>query len=228
MSNTIGLHSLGVADLGVASLGCTNLGGSTASAPKGIAANVLASMDLSLREALISWHYPLVQLADAGMTVEKFNTLLSDNYPRYKDGLRDLSGNGHHLTIYNMDGEDGGCMTDEGLYFDGEDDRAYAYGFPTELTSICVLADSILYSTSSYCELSGSSSSQKGWILNYSYGGKRVTSFGATRTNITQHNTIVKTIQKEATIWDIWRKGWWFVLLALLIGLTLGVWFVHK
>lgn len=83
---------------------------------------LLNSMPPTLRQSLVCWFDPKYQ----GLT----NDDLMDNYPRYIGGLVDLSGNGHDITLCNMDGEDGGHVTEDGfLVFDGNDD----YGFRDEI-----------------------------------------------------------------------------------------------
>lgn len=82
---------------------------------------ILAQMDNDmpgLRDSLVCWYDPRLQ----GLTNEQ----LADNYPTYVNGLRDLSGNGRHMTLYGMKGTSGNGMIDAdgNLVFDGIDDYA--------------------------------------------------------------------------------------------------------
>lgn len=89
---------------------------------------ILARMDAEmpgLRDSLVCWYCPKLQLADDGMTAEEFNDILAEEYPQYDGGLRDLSGNGLNMTLYGFDGAGGGSINEFGqLTFDGVDDWA--------------------------------------------------------------------------------------------------------
>ena len=73
----------------------------------------------------IAWYSPKRQ----GIT----NEYLQDHYLDDDAVLQDLSGNGNHIALHNMEGEEGGgCVNDDGdLVFDGVDD----YGLSGEVFS---------------------------------------------------------------------------------------------
>lgn len=76
----------------------------------------MAQEQPALKEALVCWYSPKLQ----GLTNEE----LASHYPTFTDGLKDLSGNGHDMTLYGMNGtSSGGCVDADGhLCFDGVDD----------------------------------------------------------------------------------------------------------
>lgn len=82
---------------------------------------ILAKMEAEqpeLKESLVAWYSPNLQ----GLT----NAELYSTDKEYNNGLRDLSGNNNHMTLYGMGGVEGeGHVDGDGhLVFDGVDDYA--------------------------------------------------------------------------------------------------------
>lgn len=141
--------SLGKISLGKMSLGAVSVGkigtasGRHHSANIPLSDKVLAKLKRekpAIYNSLVAWYSPNLQ----GLT----NAELATNAYLYVDGLKDLSGNGHHMTIYNMSGVEGnGSVDGDGnLAFDGSDDWAeYVVGEVKTLDDFTFITKSYKY-----------------------------------------------------------------------------------